>query len=175
MPDNEMKDRTVKETKTPPKPAPKPRQENQGDEKPRHKLGLVEILIFLLLAGVVFIFVFGMQQMQREKKQEEALQAKFEEVLPSFEIIAKGAKQLKADDPFGDWPLSIDFIIEPAKVNTPEFGFDWLDTGVVVLTTTKEFGKEGIKVIYDVATDSYSIEDPEPTVKPVIKDSWLNQ
>lgn len=132
-------------------------------------------LIFLLLAGVIFIFVFGLQQMKREKEQELVIQAKFEEVLPTFGIVAKAAKDLREDPNWGEWPFDILQVADTTKINTPEFKFTWSENVQVILTTTKEFGKEGIKVIYDVEKDSYSIDDPEPNVKPVIKDNWLSQ
>lgn len=175
MPDIETIDKKAPETKPAPKPAPKQHQPAPEAEKIRHKLGLVEILIFLLLAGVIFIFVFGLQQMKREKEQELVIQAKFEEVLPTFGIVAKAAKDLREDPNWGEWPFDILQVADTTKINTPEFKFTWSENVQVILTTTKEFGKEGIKVIYDVEKDSYSIDDPEPNVKPVIKDNWLSQ
>ena len=133
------------------------------------------ILMILLLAGVVFIFIFGMQQMKREREQEQALLAKFEQVLPTFALVAQAAKNYKEADEFASWPIDIEEIADPNHINTPELQFSWLDSGVVELSTTKEFGKEGIRVSYDVANDSYSIDDPDPTTKPVIKDSWVSQ
>lgn len=175
MPDNEIKDRNKEAVKPAPKPERKAEPAAGDGLKPRHKMGLVEILIFLLLAGVVFIFIFGMQQMQREKEQELALQEKFEEILPTFQQIAQAAKTYKENDEFGAWPIDIGEIADPTKINTPEFTFTWLEDGIVQLTTTKEFGKEGITVDYDLNTDSYTVTDPDPGVKPVIKDSWVNQ
>ena len=69
----------------------------------------------------------------------------------------------------------IEEIIDPAKVNTPEFKFSFQENGTVIMTTTKEFGKEGIKVTYDIAKNTYDIEDPNPEVKPTIKEDWIYQ
>jgi hypothetical protein len=43
------------------------------------------------------------------------------------------------------------------------------------MTTTKEFGKEGIKVVYDINKDTFEIDDPNPNVKPTIKEDWIYQ
>lgn len=172
MSDTQKKD---KEKKVP-EPASKPVAKQEAApaaKKPGARLGLIEILIFLLIAGVVFIFVFGMRQMRLEKAQEAALFAKFEKVLPHFEDIGEKAKILKQQDDFAEWPPSLEFIDDPDKFNTPEFTFEWLDDGRVEMTTTKEFGREGIVVTYDVEDDSYSIDDPDPTAKPTIKYTWV--
>lgn len=162
-----------------PKNAPKPvyKEKNVSAQgiNPRHKIGLVEIALILLLAGVVFIFIFGMNQMKREKARELALQLKVEEVMPHFQTIAEAAKVYKENDPFGAWPLTIEELNLPPDLDTPEFKFSFSENGMVILTTTKEFGKEGIKVNYDITKDLYEIVDPDPTAKPVIKEDWLGQ
>ncbi len=155
------------------KPA-KVKAERSVDIQPHHKVGLVELIMFLLLAGVVFIFVFGMQQMKREKAQELLLRQKFEQILPNFATVADSAKAYQARDPFAAWPLNIEEMNLP-DLNTPEFTFSFMENGVVTATTTKEFGKEGIKVNYEIASDSYNIDDPDPKSKPIIKNDWLNQ
>lgn len=175
MPDTQNKEKKDQVTKPAPKQAPAAASETTDIVKTRRTLGLVEILMIMLLAGVVFIFIFGMQQMKREREQELAMQAKFEQVLPTFAQVAQAAKGYKNADEFGAWPIDIAEIADPAQINTPEFKFSWLDSGVVELKTTKEFGKEGIRVSYDVANDSYSIDDPDPSTKPVIKESWVGQ
>lgn len=176
MPDNEIKDKQAEATKPAPKPERKPQPPQAENEKPRNKLGLVEILMFLLLAGVVFIFIFGMQQQKRDKELELAMQQKVGELKPIFMDIAKSAKEYKANDPFGDWPLTVDELnIDTTNLKTEEYAFEWLDSGTVVLTTTEKFGKEGVKISYDVEGDSYSIEDPDAGSRPQIKESWFNQ
>jgi hypothetical protein len=174
MPDTAKNDKAGTEKKNAPKNARK-ESAYAGEINPKHKIGLVEILIFLLVAGVVFIFIFGMNQMKKEKAQELALQQKFEQVLPNFALITKAAKEYQANDPFAAWPLSIEELNLPQNINTPEFKFSFMENGVVVLTTTKEFGKEGIVVNYDIAKDSYSVEDPSPETKPTIKEDWIQQ
>ncbi|MFO8144446.1 MAG: hypothetical protein R6T89_01760 [Candidatus Syntrophosphaera sp.] len=155
-------------------PAP-PKTKTQATEiDPRHKVGLVEIVMILLLAGVVFIFIFGMRQMRREKAELLALQQKVESIQPHFYTIADSAKAYKDRDPFGAWPLTIEELNIPFDIQSPEYEFSFLENGTVILTTKEEFGKEGIKINYDINEDFFEIEDPEPQTKPVIKDEWLN-
>ncbi len=176
MPDKEIKDKQAEVTKPALKPERKPQLSQTEADKPRHKLGLVEILMFLLLAGVVFIFIFGMQQQKRDKELELAMQQKIVELKPAFMEIAANAKQYKANDPFGAWPLALDELnMDPAKLKTEEYTFDWSESGSVVMTTTEQFGKEGVKISYDVEGDSYTVEDPNASSRPQIKESWFNQ
>ncbi len=172
MSDTQKNDKKIETPKPASKPVSKP-DSAPAPKKVAARLGLIEILIFLLIAGVIFIFAFGMKQMQKEKAQEAALLAKFETVFPHFEEIASKAKILKQQDDFGDWPPNLEFIDDPKKFNTEEFKFEWSEDGKVVMTTTEKFGREGIVVTYDVEADSYSIDDPDPTAKPTIKYSWV--
>ncbi len=173
VPMSDVKD--TKKQEAPAKPMHKVTQDSSTELKPQHKVGLVEIVMILLLAGVIFIFVFGMSQMKKEKAQELALQQKFEKVLPTFATITQAAKEYQAADPFAAWPLSIEEMNLPKDINTPEFTFTFAENGIVILTTTKAFGKEGIKVSYDIAKDGFDIEDPTPDAKPNIKETWLNR
>jgi hypothetical protein len=143
--------------------------------KEGHSYGIVELLIFIIIAGDIFIFIFGMKQMQEEKRQELITAKKFEQVLPNFMLISNLAKEYQKNDPFGSWPLNLEEIIDPSKVNTPEFKFSFQENGTVIMTTTKEFGKEGVKVTYDISKGTYDIEDPNPEVKPTIKEDWIYQ
>lgn len=169
----------VKPTPPPPPPQdPKALKAAPGETAgilPHHKIGLVEILMILLLAAVVFIFIFGMRQMRAEKEQELLQRQKFENVLPTFKVIADSAKAYQARDPFAAWPLTIDEMNLPPNINTPEFKFSFMENGVVTATTTKEFGKEGIKVNYDIQQAAYNIDDPKPDTKPFIKQEWLGE
>ncbi|MBW6514670.1 MAG: hypothetical protein K0B87_07930 [Candidatus Syntrophosphaera sp.] len=161
--------------KAAPQQADKAAKDKAQSINPRHKIGLVEIIMILLLAGVVFIFIFGMNQMKAEKARELELQQMVGEVLPTFGLIANEAKVYKENDPFGAWPLTIEELNLPAGLDTPQFKFSFSDAGAVIMTTTKDFGKKGITVSYDITKDIYDINDPDPTAKPVIKEDWLNQ
>ncbi len=173
----------AKPTPAPPAPkapkAPKPVKVKHIPETPevtpRHKVGLVELIMILLLVAVIFIFIFGMQQMKRDKEQELLARQKFEQILPHFSVIADSAKAYQARDPFAAWPLTIEELNLPPNINTPEFTFSFMENGVVIATTTKEFGKEGIKINYDIPTSSFVIEDPDPTTKPIVKYEWTEQ
>lgn len=150
--------------------------EKTGDSgiNPRHKVGLVEIVMILLLAGVVFIFIFGMRQMRREKAELLALQQKVESIQPQFYAIADSAKAYKERDPFGAWPFTIEELNIPFDIQTPEYEFSFLENGTVILTTKEEFGKPGVKINYDINDDFFEIDDPNPKAKPVLQEAWLN-
>ncbi|HQM79658.1 MAG TPA: hypothetical protein PKV12_03005 [Candidatus Syntrophosphaera sp.] len=170
-----MPDKANDKTKVANKPASAMKSNANLEMKEGHSIGIVELLIFIILAGVIFIFIFGMKQMQEEKEKELLAEKKFEQVLPNFTLISNLAKEYQKNDPFASWPSMIEEIIDPAKVNTPEFKFTFQENGTVIMTTTKEFGKEGIKVTYDIAKNTYDIEDPNPEVKPTIKEDWIYQ
>jgi hypothetical protein len=141
----------------------------------RHKVGLVEIVMILLLAGVVFIFIFGMSQMKREKAEELALQKKIESTLPKFDMIAKAAKDLKNDPNWGAWPFDITQLNMPSKPDTPDFKFTVNETGVITCECAKSIGKEGVKILYNIDKNSYDVQDPNPDAKPKIRQEWLSQ
>jgi hypothetical protein len=141
----------------------------------RHKVGLVEIVMILLLAGVVFIFIFGMSQMKREKAEELALQKKIESTLPMFDMITKAAKALKNDPNWGAWPFDITQLNMPSSPDTPDFKFTIDETGVITCTCAKSIGKEGVKILYNIDKNSYDVQDPNPDAKPKIRQDWLTQ
>lgn len=156
----------------PPKPAP---DADAAAIHPKHKVGIVELVMIMLLVAVIFIFIFGMQQMKRDKERELLLSQKVEALLPTFVTIADSAKAYQARDPFAAWPLNIEEMNLPANINTAEFKFSFAENGVVTATSTKEFGKEGIKINFDIPSATYNVDDPQPTEKPIIKDQWLSK
>ncbi|MGC9362879.1 MAG: hypothetical protein ACP5F3_08120, partial [Candidatus Syntrophosphaera sp.] len=109
-----------------------PKKTGDSGINPRHKVGLVEIVMILLLAGVVFIFIFGMRQMRREKAELLALQQKVESIQPQFYAIADSAKAYKERDPFGAWPFTIEELNIPFDIQTPEYEFSFLENGTVI-------------------------------------------
>ncbi len=168
MPESKDKRKTAEQK------APAPQKNGAGGINPRHKVGLVEMVMILLLAGVIFIFIFGMRQMRREKAEQLALQQKVESIQPHFYAIADSAKAYKERDPFGAWPFTIEELNLPFEIQTDEYEFSFLENGTVILTTKEEFGKEGVNINYEINEDFFEIEDPDPQAKPVIQDEWLN-
>ena len=157
----------------------KPKEVKQTDSAAKDELkvgprfGLVEMILILLLAGVIFIFIFGLRQMRIEKAEIARTQNLFEQILPTFEKVSAAAKAYQAKDEFGAWPIDISELFPPSEVDTKEFKFTINDSGVVTATSTKEFGKEGIKVNYNIPGKSFEIDDPNPDAKPNVLDSWL--
>lgn len=145
-----------------------------GDSlKAPKRFGLVEMILILLLAGIVFIYIFGMKQMRIEKAELARTQQLFEQVVPTFDKITKAAKAYQAKDEFAAYPVDISELFPPSDIDTKEFKFTISDAGIVTATTTKEFGKEGIKVNYNIGGKAFDISDPSPDTPPNILDTWL--
>jgi hypothetical protein len=157
------------------KPAPVAMKDKYliDDTLHKHKVGLVELIMILLIAGIVFIFIFGMRQMKIEKQQERIAQAKVEQILPKFDLVTKAAKEYQAADPFAAFPLSIEEMNLPSDLNTPEFVFSFSEDGTVTATTTQAYGREGIKINYSIPEAIYELDDPAPDQKPRIAQDWL--
>ncbi len=150
---------------------PKNIEPAQDQQRPKVAL-LVEMIIILLLAGVVFIFIFGLRQVRTEEQRELAAKAQFEQLIPKFGEVAAAAEKMRAEDEFGDWPLDIEFLGLPANFDPKGFEFAFSD-GIVTATTTRDFGKQNVKIIYNIDKKEYSIEDPDPDTAPKIKYEWL--
>ncbi len=152
--------------------APAAHASDTGLELPR-RMGLVEMILLLLLAGIVFIFFFGLRQMKIEKAELAKTQATFEQILPTFAKITKAAKDYQANDEFGAYPIDISELFQSSEVDTKEFKFSFGEDGTITATSTPGFGREGIKVNYNIGGASYSIDDPTPDDRPTVLDAWL--
>ncbi|MDZ4182899.1 MAG: hypothetical protein U1B83_08490 [Candidatus Cloacimonadaceae bacterium] len=152
----------------------KPAQEAKVTKvKPENQVSLIEMIMILMLVGLVFVFVFGMQQMKINKEKEALAQQKFETILPAFDRVVAAVNEYKRNDPFGAYPLALEEL-NLSDINNGDFVFSYTEEGpVITATTTKEFGKEGIAVNYNITADVYEISDPAPQDKPTIKDDWL--
>lgn len=169
----ENTDKPINDTKpqAPAKPVKTVKMDTSLDSDPTRKVGLVELIMILMLVGVVLVFIFGMQQMKINKAKEAVAQQKFEAVVPVFDNILKAVDEYKRNDPFGDYPATLE---ELGNFDTADFKFEYsLDNLSITAISTKEFGKEGIKVIYSIANSIYEVNDPTPQEKPTVRDEWL--
>ena len=156
----------------------------------KHKIGLVELILILLLVGLVFVFIFGMKQLKTDKKAEGLAKNKFEAILPVLQSAIDAAEAFKRTDDFGDYPFDFGQLnltaTDDYAINSNAEGEQYIETSDFMIlydtenfgftTITKdEFGKAGIKVIYILAERSYKVEDPSPDRKPTIRDEWLPQ
>ncbi|HRY83574.1 MAG TPA: hypothetical protein P5533_02960 [Candidatus Cloacimonadota bacterium] len=142
---------------------------------PKRNIGLIELMMLLMLVGLVFVFVFPMQQMKVDKAQEKIVQQKVEAIVPSFAVIQQKIEEFvnAPANEFKDYPFDLSQL-NIGTVNTPEFTFSWDETNrKIVATSTKAYGKEGIKLNYSIEDKIFEIDDPKPADKPVIKDEWL--
>lgn len=138
-------------------------------------VSLVEMIMILMLVGLVFVFFFGMKQLKVDKAMEAAAQAKFEAIIPNYTKLVKAMEDYQKKDQFGDYPAFLEEL-NLGNLDTPDFKFSYVfDTLTITATSTKAFGKEGVKVNYNLSDRSYTVDDPAPEKKPTVKDDWLPQ
>jgi hypothetical protein len=137
------------------------------------KIGLVEAMLILMLVGLVFIFIFPMQQLKVDKAAEAAARLKIAPLVDKFEVVTAAMEQYKANDPFGEYPFTIEEL-NLTGVNSDEFTFSYdSESKKVIATSLEAYGKADIKVIYSLEDKTYEVEDPTPLKKPTIKNEWL--
>lgn len=140
-----------------------------------NRISLVEMIMILMLVGLVFVFFFGMKQLKVDKALEAAAQQKFEAIVPNFTKIVSAMEDYQKKDEFGDYPAFLEEL-NLGNLDSEDFKFSYVfDTLTITATSTKAFGKEGIKVNYDLNSRSYTVDDPTPEKKPTVKDDWLPQ
>jgi len=139
------------------------------------RVSLVELIMILMLVGLVFVFYFGMKQLQIDKANEAVAQTKFESIVPTFSKIIEAMESYRKTDEFGDYPITLEEL-NLGDINTKDFKFDYSpDELNVIAISQPDFGKAGIKVIYNLRDRSYTVDDPNPEKKPTVKDEWLPQ
>lgn len=106
-------------------------------------------------------------------KQRQETQQTIRKLRPRFDTVAKGARTYRDNDPFGDWPLSLDLFMDPKEVDTGEFSFVCED-GKVIAISNRAFGKAGIEIYYNLDTNKFDIFDPDPQIPPNVNPGWLN-
>lgn len=109
---------------------------------------------------------------QAGEKRQEAKRA-VRKIRPRFATIAGAAIDYQNNDPFGEWPGSLEEFIDPDEVDTEEFSFAW-EEGRVVATSTRAFGKAGVTIYYYLDQGRFEIYDPDPNTLPNVEPAWLN-
>jgi len=149
-----------------------------SDQNSGHNL-LIEIILILFLVGLIFVFIFPYLQLKEDKKAEILIKEKLLAAIPTLEKISDAAYKMKAQDDFAAFAMDFDFlgIGKKSDFETDDFtfGYEYIDdeTANVFALTKAAFGKDKVKIIYDLKNKSYSISDPEPEAKPIIKEEWL--
>jgi hypothetical protein len=116
-----------------------------------------------------------MKQLQIDKANEAVAQTKFESIVPTFSKIIEAMESYRKTDEFGDYPITLEEL-NLGDINTKDFKFDYSpDELNVIAISQPDFGKAGIKVIYNLRDRSYTVDDPNPEKKPTVKDEWLPQ
>jgi hypothetical protein len=139
----------------------------------RKKIGLVEMMLILMLVGLVFIFIFPLQQLKVDKAQEQLVQQKVSPIFATFDRVVEAMEQYRANDPFGEYPFTIEEL-NLTNMNTDDFKFEYdSENKNVIAKTTEAFGKAGIGIVYNLEAKSYTLDDPAPDKKPIIKEDLL--
>lgn len=163
MPDNVQREKELKVKKMP----------SMADFSTR--ISLVELIMILMLVGLVFVFYFGLQQLQIDKANEAIAQEKFESIIPTFEKIIAAMESYRKADEFGDYPITLEEL-NLGDINNKDFKFEYSpDDKTITAISLPDFGKAGIKIIFNLADRSYSVDDPSPDKKPTVLDEWLPQ
>ncbi len=143
------------------------------DPTPTKRITLIELIMILMLVGLIFVFVFPFKQMTVDQEKEAIAKLKFEAILPNFEIIVAAAEEYKKADEFAAYPILLDEL-NLSNINTEYFRFDYTDSGpTITAISTEAYGKADIKINYNMATKSFSIEDADSKVLPTVKEDWL--
>lgn len=148
-------------------------KQSTENSAPVNRIGLVEIIMITMLVGLVFVFVFPFKQMTVDKGKEAIARTRFEEALPIFEKVSAAADAYKKQDEFAAYPIIIDEM-NLGNINTEYFRFEYTDAGpTITAISTEAFGKADVKVSYNMASKSFSIEDADPKTVPTVKEDWL--
>ena len=81
----------------------KPKEVKQTDSAAKDELkvgprfGLVEMILILLLAGVIFIFIFGLRQMRIEKAEIARTQNLFEQIFPNIRKVDNRRQRISGE------------------------------------------------------------------------------
>ncbi|MDD2229402.1 MAG: hypothetical protein PHY48_08325 [Candidatus Cloacimonetes bacterium] len=159
-----------------PKAVPEPKKPSvKAAQVATSNISLVELILILMLVGLVFVFFFGMKQLKIDKANEAIAQTKFEAIVPTFQKIITAMENYRKADEFGDYPAFIEEL-NLGEINTPDFKFEYVfDTLILTATSQASFGKADVKVSFSIKDKSYTVDDPDASKKPTVKDEWLPQ
>ncbi|HAN40668.1 MAG TPA: hypothetical protein GX398_05310 [Candidatus Cloacimonetes bacterium] len=163
------------ETKATPTINPQEERNNAAlhtkEADPFRKVTLVEMIMILMLAGLILVFIFGLQQMKIDKQKEAEAHQKFEAIVPILTDIIQKMEDYKKADEFGDYPIDLG---EVGVFKDENFEFKYDAEGHFVQAVSKEsFGKAGVIVNYSLTNSVYEVIDDKPGEKPTVKDDWL--
>lgn len=144
---------------------------NTKEADPFRKVSLVELIMILMLAGLVLVFIFGLQQMKIDKQKEAEAHQKFELIIPTLTDIIQKMEDYKKNDEFGDYPIDMG---EVGVFKDDNFVFEYdPENYIVKAISTESFGKAGVVVSYSLENAVYEVIDDKPGEKPTVKDDWL--
>ncbi|MBN2829144.1 MAG: hypothetical protein JXR56_02360 [Candidatus Cloacimonetes bacterium] len=136
--------------------------EKETGFKRTDKFSLVELLMIIMLVGLIFVIWIPM-------KEAKIYKSKLQEAITTIDKIAKADIAFKNNIEESDGEFAFDIIQLNLKLNSDNFVFSVTDT-TVVATTTEDFGKKGIDIIYYLPTGPYQVLNDQ---KKIIDNTWL--
>ncbi len=136
--------------------------ETKAVTKRTDKFSLVELLMIVMLVGLIFVIWIPM-------KEAKIYRANLQEAIGNIETITKANIDFKNNPDLGDGDFAFDIGQLNLKLEENFFNYAVTDT-TIVATSTEEFGKKDIDVIFYLPTGPYQINNDS---KQVIDISWL--
>jgi type II secretory pathway pseudopilin PulG len=137
-----------------------------AETKKHGKISLIEFLMILMLVGIIFTFIVPM-------KQKRANFEKMKEAVRIMQVIRNASIEFKNDPDGGDGDYA--WVIDQLNMDLKQEGAHYFDYSLtdttVVATTNKNFGKEGLEIMYYMPTGPFSIKDEK--TKAAIDPNWL--
>lgn len=129
-------------------------------EKAASKVSLIEVLMVILIVGIIVILILPTIANNQKKKRIN------EEIFPTFKLIKTADEKFL--EQYGEYAFDISQLNLNEVKDKKYFEFDVTDSTIFAITNRK-FGKPGAKIIYNLITDTWSVEGTEG----VIDINWL--
>ncbi|MDP8231629.1 MAG: hypothetical protein P9L91_03055 [Candidatus Zophobacter franzmannii] len=131
-------------------------------QKRTDKFSLVELLMIVMLVGLVFVIWVPM-------KEAKVYKANMQEAIQKIDVITKADIAFKNDPELGEGDFAFDISQLNLKLESTNFVYSLTDT-TIVATTTEEFRKKGIDILFYLPTGPYRVMNDS---KKIIEKSWL--
>ncbi len=136
--------------------------ETKAVTKRTDKFSLVELLMIVMLVGLIFVIWIPM-------KEAKVYRANLQEAVKNIDTIANANIAFRNNPDLGDGDFAFDISQLNLKLDAKYFEYSVTDT-TVVATSTEEFGKKDIDVIFYLPTGPFQIDNDS---KKVIDLTWL--
>ncbi len=130
---------------------------NSLERAKKHGLSLIELLMIIMVVGIIMTIVIPMYN---SKIRQERLQ----EAIKTMTIIRQKNLEFKKENDY----FAFDISQLNLKLDEKYFVYAVTDT-TIEATTTKEFGKEGAKVVYVLPNGPWKTSGKKGVIDP----AWL--